>query len=339
MVTIKDIAEKADVSAATVSLALNDSDKIRPETIRKIKRIARELNYTPNMRGRALVKGINNTIGLVVPEIENPFYAEVVKAVKNVMYEQDFHVLLASTDYNSEEEKRYINLFKNGMIDGAIFVGVADLKATNDQIILELARDYIPVVNIFRENVQINELPQINARIKEALYSSTEYLIELGHTKIAYVGESEERLAGYKKALREHDLPIRSEYIFKNYHIIEQGAEVGHKLIKLADFPTGLVCYNDEIAMGVIQVLANQGIKIPENLSVVGCDNIKLASFTNPPLTTVDIPKREIAEQAAHILLEMIDRGAESFRGQNIKYDTELIERNSAIPYRECSVL
>jgi len=91
--------------------------------------------------------------------------------------------------------------------------------------------------------------------------------------------------------------------------------------------------------MGVIQVLANQGIKIPENLSVVGCDNIKLASFTNPPLTTVDIPKREIAEQAAHILLEMIDRGADSFRGQNIKYDTELIERNSAIPYRECSVL
>ncbi|MFW6308416.1 MAG: LacI family DNA-binding transcriptional regulator [bacterium] len=338
MVTIKDIAKKADVSIATVSLALNNSDKIKDETIARVKEVAREMNYIPNHRGRALVKGVNNTIGLLIPEIENPFYGEVIQEIKNVLYEKDFHLILGSTDYKVEEEKRYINLFQKGMIDGAIFAGFANPEELNEELIYNLAHNFIPVVFAFRKcfnEETVSVIPAVNARLKKALYMATSYLIELGHEKIAFVGKSAERLAGYKQALDEYNIPVRDEYIFNNYNKIEHGVEVGEKIMELSDRPTGLACFNDEIALGIIQVLANQGLKIPENISVVGCDNIKMANFSNPPLTTVDISKRKMARKAARILLELISEGDVDYQNPGDDFSLKLIKRGSVISHRK----
>ncbi|ACL70798.1 LacI family DNA-binding transcriptional regulator [Halothermothrix orenii] len=338
-VTLKDVAKKAGVSLATTSLALNESDKVKEETYLKVHRVARELNYIPNARARALVKRKTRAVGLVIPEVENPFFAELSQAIKDTLHKKKYNVILCSTDYKTEEEIRYINLFKSGMVDGAIFACLGEMMKGNNELILDLARNHVPVVYIDRESSDNELIPVIKSDLKEGSYKLTKYLIELGHEDIGFVGQSLERMEGYKKAMAEYNLPVKDKFLFYNYLTIEGGIEVGTKLLNYDRLPTALVCLNDEMAIGVLQALTREGIRVPEDISICGIDNIKISNFYNPPLTTVNVPKKEMGKKAAELLLKLIFEEHVDKNEQFIIYNTDLIIRRSATSPRKTNIL
>lgn len=328
--TLKDIAKKANVSVATASLALNNSEKVNHKTYKKVKKIAEELNYTPNARARALVKKATETIGLVIPEVENPFFAEMAQSIKNTIKESGYNLILCSTEYKSEEELRYINLFKSGLVDGAIFACLGDMMEEHNRMIIDLVKNNTPVVFVDREINNYNLIPVIKTDLFEGAYNIATYLIKNGHKKIGFVGQSAERVKGYKKALTDNDIEINQDLIYYDYLTIEGGYKVGKKIVALNKLPTALICLNDEMAMGVIQSLTSAKINVPGDISVVGIDNIRMSEYYNPSLTTLHIPKKEMGKKAAEVLLKRIKNEELNSDEQLIIFPTELIVRKSS---------
>jgi len=329
-VTLNDIARKAGVSLATVSLALNDSSKVNKDTKIRIKEIADELNYVPNARARALVKKSTKTIGLVIPEVVNPFFAELAQAIKDYVRSQDFNVILCSTDYQSEEELRYINMFRSGQVDGAIFACVGDMMAEHNNLIIKLVKENIPVVYVDRDGVDHDLIPVVKSDVYHAAYQAADYLISLGHRELAFAGQSVERLNGFKSALMKHGLQLKEENVYYDYLKMEGGYTVGEKIAARKEKPEAVVCLNDEMAIGVIQALIAEDVKVPEEISVIGIDNIKMANFYNPSLTTVNIPVSQMGEKAAEILLKRIAGQALSPKEKFFIFPTELVIRDSS---------
>ena len=329
-VTLSDIANKAGVSLATVSLALNDSNKVNKDTKLRIQRIADELNYVPNARAQALVKKSTKTIGLVIPEVVNPFFAELAQAIKDYVRSHNFNVVLCSTDYQSEEELRYINMFRSGQVDGAIFACVGDMMAEHNDLVIELVKENVPVVYVDRDGVDHDLIPVIKSDVYHAAYQAADYLISLGHKNLAFAGQSVERLEGFKSALKKHDINLKDENLYYDYLRMEGGYQVGEKIAARSDKPEAVVCLNDEMAIGVIQALIAENVKVPQEISVIGIDNIKMANFYNPSLTTVNIPITEMGKKAAEILLKKISGQKLSAKEKYYIFPTELIIRDSS---------
>ena len=329
-VTLSDIANKAGVSLATVSLALNDSNKVNKDTKLRIQRIADELNYVPNARAQALVKKSTKTIGLVIPEVVNPFFAELAQAIKDYVRSHNFNVVLCSTDYQSEEELRYINMFRSGQVDGAIFACVGDMMAEHNDLVIELVKENVPVVYVDRDGVDHDLIPVIKSDVYHAAYQAADYLISLGHKNLAFAGQSVERLEGFKSALKKHDINLKDENLYYDYLRMEGGYQVGEKIAARSDKPEAVVCLNDEMAIGVIQALIAENVKVPQEISVIGIDNIKMANFYNPSLTTVNIPITEMGKKAAEILLKKISGQKLSPKEKYYIFPTELIIRDSS---------
>lgn len=328
-VTLNDIAKKAGVSLATVSLALNGSNKVNKDTKNRIKKIAEELNYVPNARARALVKKSTKTIGLVIPEVVNPFFAELAQSIKDYVRSQDFNVILCSTDYQSEEELRYINMFRSGQVDGAIFACAGDLMAEHNDLIIKLVKENIPVVYVDRDGLNHDLIPIVKSDIYHAAYQAADYLISLGHKNLGFIGQSVERLSGVKSALKNQGLEIKEKNIYYDYLKMEGGYAAGEKIAARDEKPEAVVCLNDEMAIGVIQALIAKDVKVPEEISVVGIDNIKMANFYNPSLTTVNIPVSKMGEKAAEILMKKITGKTLSPKEKFFIFPTKLVIRDS----------
>lgn len=329
VVTLKDVAKQAGVSLATASLALNHQDRVKEETRERVLQVARELDYIPNARARALVTKGTETIGLVIPEVVNSFFAELAQSIKDTLKRSGYHLILCSTDYRSEEEIGYINLFKSGQVDGAIFACVGDMMKKNNRKITQLAHSHIPVVYVDRDGVDPDVIPVIRADLYSASFKATRYLIELGHERIAFVGQSHERLAGYREAMKNFSLPIMDENIFYDYLTMEGGYEVGRYLLTRKSPPSACVCLNDEMAIGLIQALSAGGRHIPDDMSVCGIDDIRISRYYNPPLTTVNVPKEKMGARAAEILLKLLCGEGIGSSEHHIVFPTELMIRES----------
>ncbi|PRX28588.1 LacI family transcriptional regulator [Orenia metallireducens] len=328
MVTLRDVAKEAGVSAATASLALNNSDKVNIDTLKKVQKIARELNYIPDARAKALTKKSTKIIGLVVPEINNPFFADLAQAIKMKLNESDYSIILCGTQNDPKEEKKYIDMFRSGMVDGAIFTCLTEV---NNSFITELASNHIPVVYIDRIGDDGGIIPIVKSNLKDGGYQITRHLIKLGHKKIAYIGrKDEERYAGFKDAMLEFGCEINKDYIFDKYHAFESGVKAGFMLNNLEDKPTGIICFNDETAIGLMQTLIKFDFNIPKDFSVCGIDNIDVAKYYSPSLTTIDIPKKKMGKKAAEILLKLIAGKEVEKEDYFINYQVKLIERDSS---------
>ena len=324
-VTLKDVAIKAGVSIGTASMALNDSEKVNRETYLKVQKVAGELNYIPNARARALVKQKTNLIALVVPHIINPFFAELAQAVKNKAREENYDIILCSTDGKAEEEKRYMNIFKTGIVDGAIFASQEQLSKESSRVLEVLASKYLPVVNINSQDFASDVVPVIKTDLKNAAYQATRYLIKLGHRKIGFGSRSPRRFEGYKRAMDEHQISF-CEFI---YYPMENVEEVIQDYLQAEIKPTAFLCYNDYTAIKMVQLFSEKGIRIPEQISIFGTDNIHMARYYNPPLSTVNIPKEKIGREAAGVLIQMIRGEKPKKDNMEIVYPTELVIRKS----------
>ncbi|MFW5987891.1 MAG: LacI family DNA-binding transcriptional regulator [bacterium] len=345
-VSLKDIAEKANVSISTVSRALNGEEIIKKETRNKIQKIAQEMNYVPNYRAQSLVNKSTKTVGVLVPKLENEYFIEVTENIRDELAKHGYRIILCATGGNVDIEREHIRAFRGGQVDAAILIWCT---SANKEIVVELAEN-IPVVFIgnghFNEKISI-----VRSNLKKGTYELTNYLISLGHNDIGYIGignlESaensrinvfDERLAGFQKAMVENNIPIKDKYmILGGYDTYQQGFERGSDILKLNKLPTAVVCMNDEVAIGLLQYFAKSGIEVPADVSVVGIDDIKVSEFYTPALTTLRIEKNKIGKKAGQIIIEHTENTNESI--DNFTFNTEMIKRDSVQEPRDKDIL
>jgi len=309
LVTIKDISREAGVSTASVSKVLNgDYKNVSEETKNKILRISRELNYRPNRLARSLVNNRTNIIGLIISDITNPYFAELAKGIEHRADTAGYKLILCNTDENEEKERSYINMTLEYNLDGVIITGSE--KSSSSSSIEELQKYNIPYVSIDRE--QGDDDYRVYVGNLEGSYIATESIIKNGHTKIAFIGgegmhgSRNLRLEGYLKALTEYGIePDHSLIKIGNYHM-ETGYQYVKFLIENGSEFTAVVCGNDLIAFGALNAVKDSGLKCPEDISIIGYDDIYLTEMTEPKLTTIKQPSAEIGNYAVEVLLKLM---------------------------------
>lgn len=330
MVTIKDIAKLANVSHTTVSRALNDSPLIKPGTKKKILEIASQLNYTPNYNAKSLVMQKSYTIGLFLTSITNgtssSFFVETVKGVNSVIA-QHYNLYVRGIenlgDYTMINHRRF---------DGIILMSQSDI---DDDFLAYLKEKKIPCVVLGRD-IGDSSLTNILSNDREGAAQIVHHLIENGHRDIAIVEgikgfkSTIKRREGYLKALHDHNIPLKNEYIVQGNYDMESGYQALEKLLKLDHPPTAIFCSNDDMAIGALNAAFANGLSVPDDISIVGFDDIEFARYTNPSLTTVKRPIEKISSLGAQKLLEMLETEEEAeMSGEKIYVETELIIRRS----------
>lgn len=327
MVTIKDIAKRVGMDISTVSRALNDSSRVKPETRALINAVAKELNYSPDDLAQGLAGKNTNTIGVVVPEVRNIFYSEVIDAIEDRLISAGFSIILGQSKFNPQKESFYVDLFQRKRVSGIIIVShVKPVKALSSKI-----TGKVPVVLIdsYEKN---EEYCSINIDNSYGVRVAIEYLIKSGHRKIGFIGDNvttQERLNGYKAAFMNNNIDLDTKLIIVDENRFEEGGYKKMKaLLSRKCNLTALFCVNDSIAIGAIKAICNAGLKVPDDISVIGFDDIPIASYLDIPLTTIKQPKGEMGDMAASIIMNMVRKKGGAFV-QNIVLKPELIIRST----------
>ncbi len=330
--TISDIAKLANVSKSAVSIVINNKAGVSNKTRSKVLETIKKYNYSPNYIAQSLAARETKSIGLIIKKIDNPYFSKVMKGVYDTCSELGYSPLLASSELSSEKESEMITALMSKKVDGLIISPLLIENANFNQL-GNLINDNFPLVvlggikNYLTNSVDIDNI--------KAAYDAVSKLIELGHTRIAHFAgpahssHGQKRLEGYKQALFENNLPINNDYILPVEPYITNGYKTGKELfLKKMELPTAVFCYNDLIAIGLINALLELGIKVPETVSVVGFDNIDFGEFLKIPLTTINMPAYEIGKAAANLLIRQI-RNSATPMNENIIIEHELIDRSS----------
>lgn len=331
-VTIKDIAKAAGVSHTTVSRALNDNPAISKETVERIKSLAEELGYVPSAAARGLKTNRSHVLGVIVHRMEDPFLSEVLRGIEDTLNTSEYSLFLAATNRDPEREQRVIQAMIERRVDGIIFsslhIGVQQLHYLN--------QFGIPFVLINNQTMQDPDVYLVYHQDVEATRQLTAYLVRLGHRKIAYLGSirsgrtNVKRQQGYEEALKVSSLPVRPEYITTATSGKPEGGMEGMKyFLALSDPPTAVVCYNDMMAIGAIQAIQQAGLRVPQDISVTGFDDIELATYITPPLTTFHQPRYQLGQEAANMILRVLNEDNGSQQANTVVLQGELVERQS----------
>jgi len=305
--TIKDVAQRAGVSPTTVSHVINETRFVSEELRVRVLEAMEELNYQRSAVARSLRRKETQTIGMMVPDSSNPFFAEVARGIEDTSFSQGYSVILCNSDGDMEKEQFYINVLVEKRVDGIIFVAAGG-SAQHIRSLLE--RD-MPLVVVDREIAGV-EVDSVLTDNLHGGYLATKHLIELGHRRIGCItGPSDltpsaERVLGYKRALTEHNLAVDENLIRKGNFHYESGHKAVLEFLTMDDPPTAIFACNDLMAVGAISGARKQSWRVPEDLAIVGFDDIALASFANPPLTTIAQPKYEMGTLAVQMLMERI---------------------------------
>jgi len=303
-VSIKDIARVAGVSPSTVSRALSDHPRISDETKEHIRRLAKKMGYTPSLLARSLVTRDTATIGVVITSAADPFLARLVMSIEETAQEQGYSVLLSSSYRDSERELENVTSFHGRRTRGIIVIG-----SQIDNGYLEL-RDYLslPIVlsncPSYPHSVSCNNLT--GAR------QAVEHLYQLGHRRIAYIasrrsyGSNLARMTGYQQVLADNGISGDPDLILEGDGTLQGGCQAAQKLIARNQRPTAFFCFNDMTAIGVLNALRRNGIRVPAETSVVGFDDVEFAAYCHPPLTTVQQPTDVMGQRLVHLLLALI---------------------------------
>jgi DNA-binding LacI/PurR family transcriptional regulator len=329
-ISIKDIARAARVSHPTVSRAIRHSPLVKPETAERIREIADRMGYRPNAVARALVTRKTGTIGVVVTTIADPFIGEVVSGIEEAANEHGYSVILANSNADPAREINVVQSFQERHVDG-ILVAASRVGAL-----------YVPMLNRLKVPIVLinNQHPEefVDSVMIDNVASSlraVQYLIQLGHRRIAYMGDQyglqsdTERFTGYREALHHANCPLSAELIVRADGKPEGGGFAMDKLLSLPVPPTAVFCYNDMSAIGALSRIRARGLRVPQDISLIGFDDLFIASYTDPPLTTVRQPKRAMGRIATEILLKLLD---DPQYEANMKMKGELIVRESTAP-------
>jgi len=328
-VTIQDVARSAGVSVSTVSRVLNGKVDVAEETQGRILSVIDDLGYTTNLAARSMRSQKKNLIGLVMPDIAYPFAIEVMKGVNQAIAESDFDLLVYTTGNvrktgRAWHEQKYVSLLTNSISDGVIIVAPVAGEFNIDA----------PIVSIDPLASNPN-FPAVHATNYQGAMDAMEYLLGLGHKRIGYISgraeseSSNRRLKGYKDALKKAGISLDEKLIASGDYTTETGVSGAQQLLALKNPPTAIFASNDQMAMGVYQVAQEMGLRIPDDLSVIGFDNITESKYLG--LTTVDQFISEMGYVATQMLIKLIN--GEKFESQTYKMQTHLVIRNSC---RKC---
>lgn len=325
--TIYDVAKKAGVSIATVSKVVNNTGRISEKTRKKVIDIINTMDYQPSSVAAALTGKKTFTIGVIVPDIVNPFFAEVARALENKARETGYAIILCSTDYKSKREQEYLDLLLKKQVDGVIMATEPNdmepfrkLNERNVPLLLFSVDPYSLVSNVVTtDNVRGG-------------YIAGHYLLQKGHRRLAIIAEKNRqsgraRLSGFLQALSEEKLELAEEYMINSRSTIQEAKAAARRLLSLSERPTAVFTATDLIAIILINEARKVGLKIPEDISVIGFDNTIYAEIADPGLTTIAQPIKELANQSFHQLLQSIEKSGVT--GRRIMLSPELIERSS----------
>ena len=330
-VTHKDVAELAGVSVATVSYVLNNGPRpVSPEARVKVEEAVAELGYYPNELARSLRLQQSSTIGIIIPNITNPVFAEIAHNLEGVCAQEGFLVLLCNSERQHEREERFVHMLRAKQVDGVVITPHCEPMA----LIAPLRQARIPVV------VLEHDLPGVHCiAIDERIGGriATQHLIDLGHRRIAFIKReqtsalSTERLTGYQEALTAASIAFDPQLIIECAAGQVAGAQAMQRLLTLAEPPTAVFTHNDVLAMGALHAIHSAGLSVPHHISVVGYDDIASAAYFTPSLTTVCSPKAEMGVLAARTLLQLIQQ-PDALPPQTVTLPVQLMVRASTAP-------
>ncbi len=306
MTTISDVARRARVTTATVSNVITQRVPVSDKTRTRVLQAIEELGYRPNLVARGLAQGKTMSLALVIPTLSNPFFAEVVEEIERVADQHDYQLLLSMTHNSLEEGKRHLERMSSRWVDGFIIMGMAADIA--DVLALKEGGKEV-VLSVWNQDTYTQTLPIIDIDFRLAGELATRHLIDCGHQLIAAIVEEPvqlTRLKGFEAALTEAGLSTPPEYIRQGDSSFESGYHCTLDLLALPTPPTAIFAGNDWMALGAIEAIVSKGLTVPHDLAVVGVDDITQAAHTYPPLTTIGIPKREMARAATELLLRYI---------------------------------
>lgn len=326
--TMKDVALKANVSTATVSRALMNPDKVSQATRRRVEQVAHAIGYFPQSSGRNIKRNESHTILVIVPNISDPFFSDVLRGIEITATQQGYLVLIGDCAHQWQQEKNFFDLVVTRQVDGIILLGSRlpfDIQRAEQHALppMVMANEFSPDL----------KLPTVHIDNLTAAFNAVHYLYQAGHRRIACITGPEEmplchyRLHGYIQALRRSGIPVEPQYIARGDFTYEAGANALDQFLTLPYPPSAIFCHNDIMALGALWQAKRHNLKIPDDLSIVGFDNIALAEFCDPPLTTVAQPRFAIGCEAMRILLEQLS-GHHVSSGSRL-LDSELIIRGS----------
>lgn len=327
-ITIKDVAREAGVSVTTVSRALNNADRIDAKTKEHIREVIERLGYRPNTAAQSLKTQTTRNILLVVPDISNPFYANLAKYLQALVKQKNYNITLYNTNENLKEELAAIETAEEICAGGIVFASVS----SNQCIIDALSATRISTVLL--NSYLACEFDTVHGEVNAGTCLSTNHLIANGHTRIAYAGASTEgtighsRKKGYVLALKAAGIKPDNRLSFEMGFTEDSGYKAGKYFASLKPRPTAICCANDIIAMGVLTALHEDGIRVPEDISVVGMDDIIYSRISRPPLTSVTNDSQQFAENAFKMLFERIEQ---KYKGKprEVVLKRELVVRES----------
>ena len=330
-VTMEYIARMANVSKATVSRVVNDKDEgVSEETRARIKKLIEEYGYTPNLVARGMATSRSRTIGLVIPDISNPFFTEMVRSIDLHLQSKGYTVMLCSTNSNPASERKSIQTLLAKRVDGIILTTVQQERQPSGQAPVKLD---VPCVLIDRKSNIIDYDVGIFVDNEYAFYRATSLLIEHGDRRIAFlkgpdeISSSKERFRGYQSALKQYGIPLDEALLVPGNFNLESGYNGVMALHRSGTPFAGIVSSNDMMALGALQALRELGISVPGQVEVIGCDNIIFCDISNPSLSTIQRPFGEIGKKAAEVMLDLI--AGNKVKKQNIQFDADLILRDS----------
>jgi len=329
-VTLRDVAKHAGVSPKTVSNVINDWPYVTDETREKVQKSIKELVYRPNAVATSLRTGRTKTIGVIIADITNPFYGQLVRGIEDILYGCGYSIFLCNTNEDLEKELGLLEMLVSRGVDGLLMFG----SRASTELLSSIVDEHIPIVSenslAERENMTVVKVDSVGGG-----QMATEHLIKMGHRKIGHLGGPSQRKAtdfrlfGYQVALENAGIPFDPSLVFRSAPSIRGGYEAALKLLP-EQKPTAIFCYNDLMAIGAIVACRRLDLKIPEDLSIVGFDDIAMASLIEPTLSTMRLKQHELGCLAGNLLLDRINDGDASIK--TVTFPVELVVRDSSNP-------
>ncbi|MBT2726428.1 catabolite control protein A [Bacillus sp. ISL-75] len=309
-ITIYDVAREASVSMATVSRVVNGNPNVKPVTRKKVLEVIDRLGYRPNAVARGLASKKTTTVGVIIPDISNIFFAELARGIEDIATMYKYNIILSNSDQNKDKELHLLNTMLGKQVDGLVFMG-GNITAEHVE---EFEKSPVPIV-LAGSIEESNKMPSVNIDYEEAVYDSIKEFIEKGHKNIAFVvGPLHEpkntfkKLRGYQRALQDSGIPYNEELVVEGDYTYDSGIEAIEKLLEAADRPTAILVGSDEMALGVVHGAEDKGYKIPEDFEVITSDNTRLSLMVRPQLTTIVQPLYDIGAVAMRLLTKLMNK-------------------------------
>jgi LacI family transcriptional regulator len=332
--TMADVARLAGVSVSTVSNVLNNKAVVSPELTARVQQAIKAIGFSPNRAARGLRRGRTEIIGMVIPDVTNPFYAQVVRGVEDTAIKNGYELMVCNSNRQPDLERRHLDALQAQRVDGILLVPSNTYAARE-----VLVRNYPPIVFVdcFPLDSKVNCVVTDNIG---ASYEAVRYLIGLGHRKIAVITAELtyttmiDRMEGYRKAMQEAGIPIRLEYTAKSATEIEGGYRSGLNLFRLTEPPTAIFSLNNRMTLGILQALRELGIPCPERVSIMSFDDPDWATVFSPTLTAIEQPSYQIGISSVQLLLKSIRSAASKTANetQRVEIKSKLLIRESTGP-------